>query len=115
MIPVSRPYYSPKEITRILEEINKILISGELINGSNLIDFENSFSKYIGSDYSIGVNSGTSALELALKCIDVRKYDVITISNTCNAVPNSIITAGGRPVLIDIKNSLGVDEIVYVR
>ena len=109
MIPVSRPNYPETEINSITEKIRGALVSGRLVNGPFLKEFENNFSDYIGCRESVGVNSGTSALEIALRCINIEGREVIT-TNTCTAVINSIISAGGKSVLVDINpQTLAID------
>ena len=111
MIPVSRPNYPKTEINSIIEKIRGVLVSGRLVNGPYLEEFENNFSDYIGCRESVGVNSGTSALEIALRCINVEGREVITTTNTCTAVVNSIIFAGGKPVIVDINpQTLAIDS-----
>ena len=105
-IPISRPFYPEEDIERILVDIKDILKSGNLVKGRCLGKFEQDFSNYIGCKNSVGVNSGTAALEIALRCIDVKGKEVITTTNTCTSVSNAVLFAGGKPVLVDIKKIL---------
>ncbi len=89
-----------KEIVR---SINQTLHDGSYINGPQVSKFEESFAKYCNVKYAIGVNSGTDALFLSLKALSIGKGDeVITVSHTAIATISAIISAGAKPVLIDI-------------
>ncbi len=56
-----------------LDNIKQVFERGWLGNGPNVSEFENNWSHYIGSKMSIGVNSATAALHLALKAYDFPK------------------------------------------
>ena len=60
-----------------LRSILKINKKNVYTNGEYLIDFENQTKKYLGSNYSIAVNSGTSAIHLAYKAIHLKQCDNI--------------------------------------
>jgi len=64
--------------------------------------FENEFSKYIGSDSCVAVNSGTSALNLALSLYDLKNKEVIVPSLTFVATIHAIIINGAKPVFVDV-------------
>ena len=72
--------------------------------------FENSFKKYVGSDDCIAVNSGTSALNLALSLLDLRNKDVILPSLSFVSTANAIIENGGKPIFVEVDpNTLCID------
>ena len=65
--------------------------------------FEAEFKQYVGSDYAIAVNSGTSALHTALLSVGVKYGDaVITTPYTFPATANAILYCGAYPVFVDI-------------
>ena len=64
--------------------IKKSIKTGWLIHGPENVKFENNFSKLIGSKYSISMNSCTSALECAIKCLEKKGW-----SWTCSGKSNS--------------------------
>ncbi len=87
-------------------KIKKILNSNSYILGNEVTKFERKFSKFLGVKYSIGVSSGTDALVLALKTINIKKGDeVLTTSHTAYATIAAIIESGATPVFVDIKES----------
>ena len=53
--------------------------------------------------YAVGVNTGTAALEVALRHFGVKDREVIVPTNTFISTPNSVIFAGGKPVLADMR------------
>ena len=64
--------------------------------------FENKFRDYIGTKSCIAVNSGTSALNLALSLVDIKNKEVIVPSLTFVSTIHSIILNGGKPIFVDI-------------
>lgn len=81
----------------------KVLASSEYILGSEVARFEEEFAAFSGVRYGVGVNSGTSALHLALLAAGVGPGDeVITVPYTFVATVAAIRYTGATPVLIDI-------------
>jgi dTDP-4-amino-4,6-dideoxygalactose transaminase len=75
----------------------------DYILGHEVERFEQEFAAFCGARYGIGVDSGTSALELALRACDVGPGDeVITAANTFIATVIAISSTGATPVLVDI-------------
>lgn len=104
VIPCANPlaqYQSHKE--EILTAIKRVLEGGNYILGPEVVAFEQSFAAYCGIDYAIGVNSGTDALILTLRALNIGAGDeVITVSHTALATIAAIIASGAIPVLVDI-------------
>ncbi len=101
-VRIARPYFKNKK--KILNAISKILESGRLMEGRYCLAFEHKFAHYIGTKCAIAVSSCTSALEIVLRYINVKNYEVIVPTNTFIATPNAVIYAGGRPVFADIES-----------
>jgi dTDP-4-amino-4,6-dideoxygalactose transaminase len=96
-----------KEYAEISQEINRtfqrVVKSGWFILGEEVERFEEEFSKYIGTKYAIGVNSGSDALLLALQALGIGKGDeVITVSHTFISTADAIVRNGAKPVFVDI-------------
>lgn len=90
-------------LSRITQRIQKVLSSGQYILGEELITFEHTIAKYVGTKYAIGVNSGYSALYLALKALSIKPGDeILTVSNTFVATIAAIEAVGAKAVFIDI-------------
>ena len=87
----------------ILSELKETLDSGEYILGQRVTRFEADFATYLDVNSVVGVNSGTDALEIALRALEVGATDeVITVSHTALATVSAILTVGATPVLVDI-------------
>lgn len=87
----------------ILAGVDKVFRSGRLILGPSVKAFEERFAAYCGVTHGVGVNSGTDALFLALKALDVGPNDeVITVSNTAIPTVSAIVSTGAVPRFIDI-------------
>ena len=77
--------------------------SGWYILGKETATFESDFSKYIGSKYAIGVNSGSDALYLAVKALGISRGDeVITVSHTMISSVDATTRNDAKPVFVDI-------------
>ena len=96
-----REYEDEKE--DILAAIKAVLESGVLILGDKVKQFERDFAGYCGVNYGVGVNSGTDALFLGLKALDIHPGDeVITVANTAVPTVSAIVSAGAIPRFVDI-------------
>lgn len=75
-----------------------------------LLKTERALCDYLGVKYTIGLNSGGSAIFLALKCADLpHGAPVLSNAFTFNAVPSAIAHAGGRTVLVECTDTMVVD------
>ncbi len=83
--------------------IASVLESGRLILGPQVAAFEEQFAAYCGAGHGVGVNSGTDAIFLALKAMDIGAGDeVITVSNTAVPTVSAIVATGATPRFVDI-------------
>lgn len=104
VIPGGKPYFFRSDIDQLKEDLDRILTSGMLTLGQYTRDFEAKFANLIGTRYAIAVNSGTAALEIALRAQGLRTGDeVIVPTNTFAATCAAVIRAGVRPVITDIS------------
>jgi len=76
-IPPAKPYFPSEDMPKILEDIKGVLESGMLTLGKFTKEFEANYAKYCGTKYAIAVNSGTSALEIALRCLRIKPDDEV--------------------------------------
>ncbi len=84
----------------------RVLDSGRYILGPETRAFESEFAAYIGCRYGIGVGSGTEALVLALKALQLAPGEVVaTVSHTAVATVAAIELAGLQPLLLDIDKA----------
>lgn len=80
-----------------------VMSRGDFVLGGAVTEFEKAFADYCEADYAVGVDSGYSALELALLAYDIGPGDeVITAANTFIATTLAISNCGAKPVLVDI-------------
>jgi dTDP-4-amino-4,6-dideoxygalactose transaminase len=83
--------------------IARVLESGTFIMGPNVEAFEHEIAAYLGVKHAIGLNSGTDALHLALRALDVGPGDeVITTPFTFVATTEAIGIVGAIPIFVDI-------------
>ncbi|MGC1453463.1 MAG: aminotransferase class I/II-fold pyridoxal phosphate-dependent enzyme, partial [Candidatus Sulfotelmatobacter sp.] len=108
MANIKVPYLDLKaQYQRIKPEIDaaiaRVLDSGQFVLGTEVAEFEQEFAAYCGTAECVALNSGTSALHLALLAVGVGPGDeVITVPFTFVASVAAVVYAGARPVLADI-------------
>lgn len=99
------------DYSKILERIKKVIKRGDYTLGSAVDDFEKNLSKRMGSKFTISCGNGTDAIYLVLKALNIGKGDeVITTPFTFIATVGAIVTAGAKPVFVDIKDDYNIDE-----
>ncbi len=100
MIPVFEPVISEDEIALVVDALRHGEVSGTF--GHYIEDFENEFAAYVGCKYGVAVNSGTSALHLAVAALDVQKGDEVLVSASTNiATALAALHNGAIPVPVD--------------
>jgi len=107
MIPIARPSIGKEE----LMEVEKVFSSGWLGMGSTVFEFENKIRDYIGVKHVVAVNSGTSAIHIALDALGAQEGDeVIVPSLTFAGSVQPIIACRATPVFCEVnKNTLNID------
>jgi dTDP-4-amino-4,6-dideoxygalactose transaminase len=106
-IPVAKPLIGRDDIRAVV----KVMKSGGLAQGPQVSKFEKEFSKFVGNRECVAVNSGTSALHMALLALGIGPGDeVIVPSFTFAATANSVALTGATPVFVDIDaNTYNID------
>lgn len=100
MIPVSKPEIGAEELAAVKE----VFRTGWLGLGSVVYDFENMVKQYTGAKNVIAVNTGTTALHLALDVLGIGPGDeVIVPSMTFAASIQSIVQTGATPVFCEVS------------
>jgi dTDP-4-amino-4,6-dideoxygalactose transaminase len=95
---------------QILAKIGEVVRNGEFTLGREVDRLEDEFAAIVGARHGIGLGSGTDALLLSLKALGVDKGDeVITTPYTFIATVGAIVTAGARPVFVDIGEDYNLD------
>jgi dTDP-4-amino-4,6-dideoxygalactose transaminase len=90
--------------TELEPAVLRVLASGQYVLGSEVEAFEREFAAYCGAAQAIAVNTGTSALHLALLAAGVGPGDeVVTVPFTFVATASAICYTGARPVFVDVE------------
>ena len=98
-IPIAKPIIGRD----VRKAVNKVLRSGNLTQGPEVASFEREFSQFVNEHECVAVNSGTSALHLALLSLGIGAGDEVIIpSFTFAATANSVALTGAKPVFVDI-------------
>lgn len=96
MIPLGKPEISSADVDSVV----KVLESANLVTGNVVQKFEAEFSNYVGKKYGIAVNSGTIALYLSIKAMNLKKIVIPAV--TCPDVLNAILNAEATPIVVDV-------------
>ena len=98
----------------IFAEIKKVVLTGDFTLGKEVDVLEAEYASLCNTRYAVSVGSGTDALFLSLKALDIGPGDeVITTPFTFYATVGAIVTAGAKPVFVDVKDdyNINVDAI----
>lgn len=116
------PYLDLKaQYDSIRDELNaaalRVLASTHYILGEEVAAFEQEFAAYTQTRHAVGLNSGTSALHLALLAVGVQPGDeVITVPFTFIATASSVVYAQAKPVFVDVTpDTLTMDPALLER
>jgi dTDP-4-amino-4,6-dideoxygalactose transaminase len=106
-VSVIPPVDLTEQFRAIQSDVNaavaEVLASGQYINGPVVETFAQAFGDYVGTKHCIGCNSGTDALYLALRALNIGPGDeVITSPFTFIATAEAISAVGATPVFVDI-------------
>ena len=89
--------------TDLEEAVLQVLRSGQYIGGAQLNAFEDAFATSVATSHAVGCNSGTDALILALRALEIGPGDeVITCSFSFFATAEAISAVGAKPVFVDV-------------
>jgi perosamine synthetase len=99
MIPVNQPLLGEEELANVTETLR----TGWISSSGRFIDaFEGAWAEYCGMRYGVAVSNGTTALQVAVACLDLEPGDeVILPSFTIISCAQAVVYNGGTPVLVD--------------
>lgn len=105
-ISYGKNVYDKEEIAAVVKQLNKSTQMGRSVS-----QFEKKIAKHFSKKYGLMVNSGSSALTLAMNVLNLKKKDeVITPALNFGTAISSIVLAGAKPVFVDVnKETLQID------
>jgi perosamine synthetase len=99
MIPVNRPIITRDDSKSIFKAVKSGWISSA---GPEIKNFEKKLSNFIGKNYASTVSSGTAALEISLRCLNLKREDEVIIPNfTIISNLLAVIKSGAKPIAVD--------------
>jgi dTDP-4-amino-4,6-dideoxygalactose transaminase len=101
-VPAAQIYFPDTDRQEILDRIDEALTTGQLTLGKYGREFEERFCSHIGSRYAVAVNSGTSAIEVAMRVLGVEDKEILVPTNTFFATPAAVLHAGGKVKFVDV-------------
>src|SRR3989337_3607277 len=100
MLPVSRPSIGMEEV----EQVKKVFGTGWLGLGSTVYEFENKLKEYLNAQNVIAINTGTTALHIALDAFGVTEGDEVIVPSLTFCASIQVITAlKASPVFCEVK------------
>jgi dTDP-4-amino-4,6-dideoxygalactose transaminase len=94
----------------VLGAVRRVGASGWYILGKEVAEFEKALAEFWGVSYAVGVANGLDALEIGLRCLNLRPGDkVLTTPFSAFATTLAIVRAGGVPVFADVDQTGGID------
>jgi len=109
-IPAQRYDVPEEDIDQILGELGALLRTRSFLSmGAHCEIFERRFADYVGCAHAVSVNTGTGALEIILRSLDVAGSEVIVPTNTFAATAFAVLHAGATPVFADCADDLVLD------
>ena len=94
----------------IFSKLEKVVQKGDYTLGNKVNEFESKISKLLNAKYVVALGSGTDALMLSLKALGVKEGDeVITTPYTFYATIGAIVTAGAKPIFVDVTDDYNID------
>jgi dTDP-4-amino-4,6-dideoxygalactose transaminase len=92
------------------KRLEGVLTHGRIIEGPEVQDFEQRIAQRVGTRFAVGTGSGSSAIYMALKALDIGPGDeVITTPYTWIITVNAIAATGAKPVFVDVREDFNID------
>lgn len=96
----------------IRSTVQRVLNETSFINGKDVIQLEKEFARYCGTRYAVGVGSGTDALEISLRVLNIGKGDeVIVPTFTFFSTASAVCYTGAKAVFCDVEEDTGNIDI----
>lgn len=95
---------------RLLNAVDEVLRDGRMLMGPAVEEWEQRIAEYCGTQFCIGVSSGTDAIYLALRAHDIGPGDEVIIpAMSWVATVNAVVMTGATPIFVDIGDDLNID------
>ena len=87
---------------KVITKFSKIVDQNSFVLNKEISEFENLFSEFTNSNFSVGCSSGTDALELILRALEIGQGDEVLLpTNSFIATALAVTRCGAKPVFID--------------
>lgn len=113
-LPINHNYLQQQfsDYERIFEKLKQVVVKGDFTLGEAVDQFEEQFKMIAQVKNAIGVGSGTDSLFLSLRALGISEGDeVITTPFTFYATIGAIVTAGAKPVFVDILDDYNINPL----
>ena len=108
-------FLNPNITEEDIQQVAKVLRSGWLVLGKEAENFENNFSRYMGTKEAVATNSCTSSLHKALLVAGVKPDDeIITTPLSYVSTSNAILHCGAVPVFVDVEPETGLIDVTKI-
>ena len=104
-VPLFRVHMPPAG--ELMPALERTLYSGYVGQGPRVAEFEDGLAAFLGNRNTLAVNSGTSAIQLALRLAGVRGGSVVTTPMTCAATALPVLAEGARVIWADVDPATG--------
>tara|TARA_B100000989_G_scaffold256803_1_gene206108 strand:+ start:2914 stop:4044 length:1131 start_codon:yes stop_codon:yes gene_type:complete len=95
---------------KIFSKLDKTFLKGNIFFGTELVNFEKKFIKKYKSRFGVAVGSGTDAILISLKALNIRSGDeIITAANTAIPTISAIVNSGAIPKLVEVGEDYLID------
>lgn len=102
-IPAAKIIFSKQDRKEILNRMDFCLKNGALSDGRYTREFEDKWAGYVGTKHAVAVSSGSSAIEISMRILNIKDKEVLVPANTFTATAVSVLLAGGNVRFVDIN------------
>lgn len=109
MIPITKPFVTPRDVAYV----SRAIAHGNIGAGEYVQKFEEAWKTYNGYEHAVACSSGSAALYLALRALNIGKGDKVIVPDfTSIACAAAVSMVGATPVFVDCDSTLNIDAEV---